>query len=73
MDDADVASDKSQKLNDDLINSIRRNANNVLRHNKLCYYCDMDVEIPKVFCNADCRNDYDKEQKLKARRGFLSY
>lgn len=69
MDDVDVASNKSQERNDDLINSIRAKAANNLLFNKVCHYCDNLVISPKIFCDADCRNDYDREKKMMAIKG----
>jgi hypothetical protein len=69
MDDADVASNKSQQRNDDLINNIRIKAASNLKFAKVCYYCDTDLVSPKIFCDADCRNDYDREKKMAAMKG----
>ena len=27
-----------------------------------CHFCDEDVTHDRLFCNADCRDDYDKQQ-----------
>ena len=71
MDDADVASDKAQKYNDAAIDSIRKQAVKLAATGN-CYYCDADMEpnSNKVFCDLDCRNDYDKEKRIKERLGF---
>lgn len=70
MDDADIASDKSQALNDELIANVRRQAIAArLPHNGKCYYCAEDVVAPKAFCDTDCRDDYDREKRLLSLRG----
>nr|WP_314608210.1 hypothetical protein [uncultured Janthinobacterium sp.] len=35
-----------------------------------CHYCDETLApAPLLFCNVDCRDDYEKEQAAKARAG----
>jgi hypothetical protein len=34
-----------------------------------CLFCDESIEPTQLFCNRDCRDDYDKEQKLKRIQG----
>jgi hypothetical protein len=34
-----------------------------------CHYCDEALAPALLFCNVDCRDDYDKEQAAKARAG----
>lgn len=70
MDDVDLANDKSQQFNDDLINRIRNKAKDKsFPFTESCYYCDANITSPKVFCDLDCRNDYDREKRLLAMRG----
>lgn len=38
-----------------------------------CYYCDEHVAHGALFCNTDCRDDYEKEQdalRLAGRRRY---
>lgn len=35
-----------------------------------CLYCDEETENNKPFCNNECRDEYDKEQKLNRIRGI---
>ena len=37
--------------------------------NGCCYYCDEVLAPALLFCNVDCRDDYEKEQAAKARAG----
>lgn len=32
-----------------------------------CHYCKEPIEKEKLFCDADCRDDYEWEQKGKGR------
>jgi hypothetical protein len=34
-----------------------------------CHYCDDDVAHRALFCNTDCRDDYQKEQEVLRRAG----
>ncbi len=34
-----------------------------------CHYCDEVVKGDKLFCDADCLMDYDREQLIKKRTG----
>ena len=34
-----------------------------------CHYCDEVLAPVLLFCNADCRDDYEKEQAAKGRAG----
>lgn len=34
-----------------------------------CHYCDEALAPGVLFCNVDCRDDYDKEQAATARAG----
>lgn len=33
-----------------------------------CYNCDEKVEIDKLFCDADCRDDYEKRKRADAQK-----
>ncbi|KKO65378.1 hypothetical protein VM94_00913 [Janthinobacterium sp. KBS0711] len=34
-----------------------------------CHYCDEPLAPALLFCNVDCRDDYDKEQGARTRAG----
>jgi hypothetical protein len=34
-----------------------------------CYFCDEDVPHDRLFCNADCRDDFDWEKAALRRAG----
>jgi hypothetical protein len=63
---SDIA-DVSDKNIETFINSAIANAS---RHTQLhsdghCAFCDEQVDIGMVFCNKDCRDDYDKQQRIR--------
>lgn len=35
-----------------------------------CHFCDKQIAHGMLFCNADCRNDYDKERARLRRAGM---
>ena len=37
--------------------------------NGCCHFCDEALAPAQLFCDVDCRDDYDKEQAAKARAG----
>jgi hypothetical protein len=34
-----------------------------------CYYCSDDVHVGARFCSPECRDDYEREETLRARNG----
>ena len=34
-----------------------------------CHFCDEDIAYDRLFCNVDCRDDYDKKQENQRRAG----
>jgi hypothetical protein len=67
------AGDRAQQATEDLtsftISNIRSNVGRTLLHSGYCYYCDEKVRSPHLFCDLDCRDDWEREQKLKALAG----
>lgn len=41
----------------------------VLKPVGVCWYCGEPVHSESLFCDIDCRNDYEKEQEAKKRNG----
>jgi len=62
-------------MSDDLIDAIvQRGVAQVrgargLRPDGLCHFCDEEVAMPGLFCDADCRDDFEKEQAALRRAG----
>jgi hypothetical protein len=65
--------DRAQQATEDLTNfsiaNIRSAVGRTLLHSGYCYYCDENVHSPHLFCNLDCRDDWEREQRLKALAG----
>lgn len=34
-----------------------------------CYYCEEDLPPGRIFCDAQCRDDYEREQRLRRMHG----
>lgn len=34
-----------------------------------CHFCDEPVAVELLFCNVDCRDDYQREQAARQRTG----
>ena len=68
-DEADEASKTEHRaLQAALASQAAAAAANKLHPKGTCYYCDETVPAHALFCDADCRNDYDHEQRLLKRR-----
>ena len=68
MDDADRASDREDIARAAAVEAVRAR---IERRPSLgyCYYCGEALRAGKRFCDADCRDDYDRQEKFKARTG----
>lgn len=55
--------DKSTRQQELILESLIQQRAEVpkLFHSGRCHFCDEDVESPKLFCNGDCADDYDKQ------------
>ncbi|MFJ2987757.1 DUF2116 family Zn-ribbon domain-containing protein [Collimonas sp. NPDC087041] len=36
-----------------------------------CHFCDEQIAHERLFCDVDCRDDYDKEQAALRRTGMV--
>jgi hypothetical protein len=65
--------DKAQQNIDDLteytIKNIRAQTKSSLIFSGFCYYCDETVHSPHIFCDLDCRDDWEREKRLKQIAG----
>lgn len=34
-----------------------------------CHYCDDALGLGKLFCNTECRDDHEREQRIRAMQG----
>ena len=36
-----------------------------------CYYCSLSVPAPRAWCDAGCRDDWEREQRILKQSGKL--
>jgi len=65
MDNADRA-DREDIAREQAIAAVRRRSKE-LAPIGFCYYCSEPVPAGSRFCDADCRDEHETEQRLKAR------
>ena len=68
MDNADRA-DREDIIREQAIAAVRRRSKE-LAPIGFCYYCSEQVPAGSRFCDADCRDEYETEQRLKARQSL---
>ncbi len=66
-DEADMSDGRIEAAVTEGISRVRRQTS--LRHTGECHFCGEEVAAPLTFCDSNCRDDYDAEQRAKARRG----
>jgi hypothetical protein len=69
MDSADFAQQWIDDLNDQAVSKTLRNKGKALLYSGYCYYCYEEVHSPHIFCNNECRDDWEKEQRMKKING----
>lgn len=69
MSTIDQAIESQETLTGFTIEAIRRNAKRSLLFSGHCYYCDEVVGSPHLFCDLDCRDDWENEKRLKEIAG----
>jgi hypothetical protein len=70
MDRIDEAQDLTDRVTENHIKYIRAKVGKSLLHSGFCYYCYSDVHSPHIFCDLDCRDDYEREQRLNKIQGL---
>lgn len=68
-DSLDRAQDETDFLTGAAIRNIRNNIQRGLKPMGQCYYCDSPIGSSLLFCNADCRQDFEHEEKVKRIAG----
>lgn len=63
-DDIDRANDQAQQILDMQLRARKP----ILQPKGQCHFCDDELRFG-VFCTAECRDDYEKEQRAKERNG----
>lgn len=67
---ADIADDADRHVDYFLKEAFAKLRVATLAPTGLCHYCMSEVGVGALFCEGpDCRNDYDREQKLKKLHG----
>lgn len=68
METFDLASELEQKHTEAAIAAVRSKAGApTMPYNGVCYYCEEHVPSPRVFCDAQCRDDWEYERaRLRA-------
>jgi len=69
----DIDTDQAYELQDlvmrSQIQNIRNNVGRSLLPSGYCYYCGEEIHSPLIFCDALCRDDYEKEEYLRKIAG----
>ena len=64
MDIYDQATVREEQERDIALKSIR-SRHRELQHVGACHNCEAVLEAPKIFCDADCRDDWHKRTRNK--------
>lgn len=68
MDTIDDANDMQERILSATIQSIRNRARTML-YTGMCYYCTEEVHSPKLYCDKDCEEFWNRDQRLKKITG----
>lgn len=66
-DDVDMTSARTEGEIESMLASVRKQR--TLVPCGVCYYCQADIGQGRIFCFSECRDDYGREQRLKAIAG----
>lgn len=69
MDSLDIANDTAQQFNDQSVKAIRERASTRMQYSGYCRYCTTKVPEPQIFCDSDCRDDWEHRQRMGALNG----
>jgi len=64
-DEIDIANDEAERILESQL-SIRKPIGPMFTGH--CHNCEEQVEHPRRFCDADCRDDYEARKKMEAQR-----
>lgn len=70
-DSSDHASEVEDRLKEYELQRIRqaRNKASSMPPSGYCYYCSSSVATPKLWCDSDCREDWERLEKMKRIEG----
>lgn len=70
-DESDRATALEEAEREHMVSMARAAAKNAsLKPVGTCYYCGEDVRQPRVFCDSDCADGYEKLQASRRRNGY---
>lgn len=69
MDDADRAEERIEQAMEDALAEVRRSQAHGVQAVGLCLYCGETLPDHMRFCDADCRDGYEYEQRIKRMTG----
>lgn len=69
MDDADRAGRQIENAVDDALAEARRGLRAGPEPRGACLYCDEPLGPGRLFCDADCRDGYEHETRLRRMQG----
>lgn len=69
MDDADRAEEKIEQAMEDALAEVRRAQYHGVKAVGACLFCGETLPPGFRFCDADCRDGWDYEQRLKRMKG----
>jgi len=70
MDKIDEAQGLIENVTENHISKIRSRVGKTLLYSGFCYYCYEGVHSPHIFCDLDCRDDYEREQRMNRIEGI---
>lgn len=69
MDPCDIGSEREQEIRDDNLAAARRAAAQSLDPTGRCHWCDEEIGERRIFCDADCADDYKWYADARKRNG----
>ncbi len=69
MDDVDRAEQRIEEILEDALAEVRRAQEHGVKAIGACLYCGETLPDPMRFCDADCRDAWDHEQRIKRMTG----
>ena len=70
-DESDRATELEEAERDFLVSQARRAARNPgIKPKGACHFCGEDVPEPRLFCDSDCADGFDKLQSARRRNGY---
>ena len=69
MDDADRAEERIEQAMEDALAEVRRSQQKGIRCKGACHFCGEILPYGFLFCDVDCRDAYDYEQKIRRAQG----